>query len=104
VFVQEELERESAYFDTLEKTEKMEMKMDSIKEIKCKAYSCPQVSFILCYYLCVKLKKSLMMLRLCDWTLNTNNTKSVADSVVLSVSKILMTTNLMQTSGSLNTK
>jgi len=51
VLTQAELERQSAYFDTLEKTEKMELKMDSIKEKKCKAYSCAQVGFIVCFLL-----------------------------------------------------
>jgi len=52
VYFQEELERQSAYFDVLEKTEQMETKMDSIKEKKCKAYSCVQVSFVFHCYLC----------------------------------------------------
>ena len=49
--LQEELQRQSAYFDVLEKTEKMEMKMDSIRQMKCTAYSCKQVSFMLFYFL-----------------------------------------------------
>lgn len=38
------MERQLEYFDVLEKTERMEMKMDSIKQMKCTAYSCRQVS------------------------------------------------------------
>jgi len=48
MLIQAELERQSAYFDTLEKTERMELKMDSVKEKKCKVFSCAQVGYIAC--------------------------------------------------------
>jgi len=38
-----ELDRQEEYFNIMEKTEKMENKMDSVREVKCTAYSCSQV-------------------------------------------------------------